>query len=408
MRWFRRLFGKPTRREFAEWASDVLARAGATGLQFDEPMFLLRYEAGGNSNVTNLENFYLAYCAAQPWQRQRVLERFSGLVASSNNPPLPASWSEGAAHVYPAVRDRFAFEMMRLQARLEGAGSPDVAVRDLTDRLCLCLVYDAPDFMFPLNVSMLEKWGVSFDEARERALANLRAATPPARWERPAPGLYVSAWQDDYDSTRLLLDEIHQGLDLQGVPVALVPYRNRLILTGSEDAEGLAKAFELAEAGASQPAPLSVLPLRWTGSGWAAWDLPKDHPCGATWRRLRLLERGTLYNQQKDMLEEIHRRENVDVFVASFGSIQDKETGELRSWCSWAKGVLALLPCTDLISFADPEAPKDQQFVGFFPWEHVETCCGDLLQRTNDVPERFRVEAFPSEEQIRAMRGLEA
>jgi hypothetical protein len=41
-----------------------------------------------------------------------------------------------------------------------------------------------------------------------------------------------------------------------------------------------------------------------------------------------------------------------------------------------------------------------------FPWEAVETCCGDLLQRTNDIPERFRVEAFPSEAQIRAMRGL--
>lgn len=41
-----------------------------------------------------------------------------------------------------------------------------------------------------------------------------------------------------------------------------------------------------------------------------------------------------------------------------------------------AKGALALLPRTDLIGFADPEAPKDQ-------------------------------EAFPSEEQIQAMKGLE-
>jgi hypothetical protein len=256
-----------------------------------------------------------------------------------------------------------------------------------------------------LNVSLLEKWGVSFEEAYERALANLRAATPRARWEQPSPGLYVSTWQDDYDSTRLLLDEIRQGLDLQGVPVALVPYRNRLLLTGSENVEGLIKAFELAEAGASQPAPLSVLPLRWTGSGWAAWDLPKDHPCAAAWRRLRLLERGTLYKQQKEMLDEIHRRENVDLFVATFGSLQDKETGELRSWSSWAKGVLALLPRADLIGLADPEGPEGKQFFGMFPWEAVETICGDLLQRTNDIPERYRVEGFPSEEQIRAMEG---
>ena len=41
-----------------------------------------------------------------------------------------------------------------------------------------------------------------------------------------------------------------------------------------------------------------------SASDWTPWVLPESHPCHATYNRLRLLEYGEIYNQQKTLVKE--------------------------------------------------------------------------------------------------------
>lgn len=401
IQWYRRFFGAPTREEFARILLRHLRRSSDGEIHYDPEIYQVRLKSSSGQEVLkNLHNAHLMYSAARPWQRGGVLRRFT--ATPWELPPF-TTWDEAAPHIRPALRDSFLFETMRLQVRLQGLESFTPLYRSFAGRLSTSLVEDRGEHMSSVPLSSLETWGVSFDEAMETALANLAAISDP-RWRTPFPGVHASAWQDDYDSSRLLLDQILDGLDLPGVPVALVPNRNCLIVIGSDDDEAVARALALAEAEQQAPGAISMLPLRRTPSGWTLWEVAAGHPSHETYRRLRLEETGGIYSNQKQLLDAIHEKENVDVYVASFSAIENPETGEHRSYCSWTRGVVAQLPRTDLIAFADVERPEDQQFLGLFAWETVEERCGHLLRPTSDLPVRYAVgaEAFPSEEDFQA------
>jgi hypothetical protein len=402
MKWFRRIFGTPTRDELAELMIGLLHREGATAIQYDPGMYQIRLtRADGSPVFQNLHNAYLAYGAARPWQRGSVLHRFA---STSWQIPPAATWEEAVPRLRPGIRDTYLLESARLQTRLQDVKGAPPTFRSLTDRIGIVLIEDHKEHMSIVPASSLETWGVSFDQALETALANLREVSAP-RWTTPFPGVYISAWNDDYDASRLLLDD-----ELSGVPVALVPHRSCLIVTGSDDDEALARALALAEeAQARAPGTISVLPLRRTPSGWSSWEIGSQHPCRETFHRLRLQEIGGLYNDQKQLLDAILQKEDVDVFVASYSGIQSEKTGALYSYCVWTRDVAGLLPRTELIGFCDPEKPKGQEIVGFFHWEEVQDRCSHLMPKANDdgLPRyRIEAEAFPSDEDFQAMKPV--
>lgn len=404
MKWFRRIFGTPTRDELAEIVIGILRREGATAIEYDPEVYQIRStRAGGAPAFQNLHNAYLAYCAARPWQRGSVLDRF----ASTAWQIVPAAtWEEAVPRLRPGIRASHMVENTGLQTRLQGIeGAAPPAFRSLTERVGITLLEDHAEHMAIVSASALETWGVSFDQALETALANLREVSEP-RWTTPFPGVYVSAWRDEYDVSRLLLDDVLSSLNLSGVPVALVPHRSCLIVTGSEDDEAVARALALAEeAQTNTPGTISGLPLRRTPSGWTSWEIGPGHPCRETFHRLQVQELSELYADQKQLLDAIHQKEDIDIYVASFSVFQEKETGALESLCTWARGVLALLPRTDRVGFVDPDQPEGRQILGFYEWETVEAHCGHLMQKMDGVLPRYRVEqtAFPTEEDFAAM-----
>src|SRR5262249_44549333 len=91
-----------------------------------------------------------------------------------------------------------------------------------------------------------------------------------------------------------------------------------------------------------------------------------------------------------------------DIFVASFSARQGKETGAVRSYCVWSKGVVSFLPRTDDIFFF---RPKDGGggLVATAPWDQARAVLGDLMKEVGLYPERFLVEQFPSDEQLAAL-----
>src|SRR4051794_6450506 len=158
----------------------------------------------------------------------------------------------------------------------------------------------------------------------EPARRNLDEATQG--YAKVGEHLYVFLSGDSYDATRLVLVDRIRALELEGRPVAMVPNRDTLLVAGSDDEVGLAMMAELAAKGAEEGYPLSDVPLILGEEGWSDWLPPRGHPLHGRFHELWTRWIGPEYATQKELLEAVHARERVDVFVASFTAVK-RESG---------------------------------------------------------------------------------
>lgn len=400
--WLLRLLPRPSPERLARRIVKALGRSGATDVRRAAGSLEIQFHsADGATVVLNLENLYRACRFSWPWRRKALRERY--LRPYFEELEIPSTWAEAAPDVFPALRDTFGFEAVRIQRLIEKRETHDLpAGRLLSDRLAIYLVYELPEHTVPLSAEALNRWGVTFDQALQRALANFEDETE-AKWNRPFPGVLVSAWNDDYDATRLLIGSILRDVELEGAPVAFVPSRDTLILTGSADLAGLIHGFKLAMGATARANLISLLPLRRTAMGWEPLVLPPDHLCYELYQRLRTTEYGELYEAQKQLLEELAEAQGDDTEIAAYSERTEEGCEWPRSLCLWTKGSVALLPETDDVAFVDPERPEGEQQLGMAPWESVVAICGGKLRRTEHLPYRYRVEEFPDGTELRAL-----
>lgn len=187
---------------------------------------------------------------------------------------------------------------------------------------------------------------------------------------------------------------IHR-LPVHGEPVAVIPCRDKLLVTGSLDAEGIALIATLAaDILEEHTRPLSgqLLVLR---SG--VWTPFQGNVPAETARRLNLARYKRLigaYDDQKTLLEKIHEKEGVDVFVASYQVVEDTGTGRITASAQWSRDVPTLLPrCDQLWLFCD-----SRQEVLDIEWDDALSYIPGLATPIDDLePPRFLLTDFPDD-----------
>ena len=205
--------------------------------------------------------------------------------------------------------------------------------------------------------------------------------------------IHCSATGDTYDASRLLLVDLIRRLAVQGTPIAMVPQRDQLLLTGSDDIAGLTLLLKMAEDGYREAArPLCPLPLCLDDDQWVDWMPDSGHPLYQEFRDFELKVLYGLYEEQKPELEKRHGE---NLFVATFSAAEKK--GKLRSLSAWTKSVPTLLPRTQYLGLVDPNT---KEVVAEAPWEHVQSVVGHLMKETDNYPVRYFVEEFPTAEQL--------
>jgi len=182
--------------------------------------------------------------------------------------------------------------------------------------------------------------------------------------------------------------------------VALVPNRDIVLITGSDDPAGLLAIATASQDALDQPRFLSGVAVRLVGDDWVPFLPPADHPAYA---RLRLLHAHTIgrdYANQTEALKALYDKKDEDIFVASWTLMRKHDSEEVVSYTVWSDGVEALLPEADTVYFFRVKGEEEGEIVANASWQRVREVVGHLMQPQGLYPERYRVTSFPNAEQL--------
>ena len=387
------------RRKFADKMIAELRRAGlADEAELDEEEFRL---VAGDVWI-NLGNAFAERQRASLLGRREVLRRYARALVGGP-PELPDSAAEARPNLLIRVRDLDWCATMEIHnAAARGGGGVAMTYQPLNEHLAVEVVYDGPSTISVLAHEKLVEWGVSLEEAVRTGRANLRGHTQDI-FLALAPGVYRSPWQDSYGAARLLLTELISRLALRGDPVALLPHRDHLLLTGSEDEVGLGRIAAIAEPLLHEPRQIIGRAFVLRDGSWLPFVPPDDHPHQEVFRRLVQVTEALAYGDQQGALDDLHYAESDEVFVASVMLTPQRHSHVDATSCTWTEGVRSLLPRTDRIAFISLGVTEAENRMWWVPWEEASAVMSDAMQPQGLRPERWLVETFPNADHLTAL-----
>ena len=394
------LFGKITKDKFAKQLIKAIQQTTGKTFEYHKDKFLLKLPGDG-SNQINLTNIFKEHCNLEKKERSEHLVRIASIFATGSH-DMPENFEDAKANLRPKIWNRSTFEFTELRCKVEGKDSLNLPLYPVGSHLYSSLVYDTEHSMRSISKDDLETWGVSYYEAMEHAVQNLDNAT--TAYSKIGDNFYSSISGDNYDSARLLTLDRIRSFEVPGQHIAVAPHRDALHVTGSDDPESLKIMFELTKIGAEEEVrPLCPLPLILEDGHWEDWIPPANHIVRDAYDQYEVLFLGQLYAEQKELLDALHQIQLIDVFVASFSTIQQPDEEKLQSFCVWPNGVDSLLPKTQLVMIMDdPDAPPN-----VVPWEEAMRVVGDLMEADDNYPTRYRVREYPTAEQITEMSKVD-
>lgn len=391
-----RILGKPTQESVAKQLAALMQAKGATNIRFDAAQGMLHYVNEGGNGMTNVTSIYREVSILPRSQRQAAVLRYFGSVWQQGY-QLPSTYEEALPQLLPVVRTKteMVISAMRIEAMNEDKpNQSQIAHKELTPNLSVLLVIDLPQTMIQVTETQLKNWGVTFDQALNDALNNLRKITDESKWIQAGDGVWVGQWNDSYESSRLLLPDLIYRLGISE-PVAMIPFRNTLLVAAAGNEQGIDQIAQFVVENYEGPRRhLSFEVLELKDKDWyTATTQPQSLA------KTRLLDSHGAYDQQKALLEQQFKKQNDDVFVATFNGLQ-KEDGSVFSYATWSKGVDSLLPKADKIIFVDLEDETKRYQLA---WDAVVENFGALMETTGDTPPRWRVRTYPDDEALKAL-----
>jgi hypothetical protein len=403
MGWLEPLIPPAGRDKFARRMIRALRAAGETEpIEYDKSEFRLLIGEGKDAFQMFLVNAHRDYSTVPLRERGNVIRRYAQIRKAT--PDDEPDFATARKMLLPRVRERYYHESLKLLWKRQDSKGIEMEVRRLNDYLTVELVLDYPDAVKSVSAGDLRDWGVGFDEAMAIARDNL--------WLRSnenflplGPGTYVSPWRDTHDCSRLYLHDLVWQLEVKGAHVAFVPNREVLIVTGSDDAEGLTLAAGLAEEALDQTRAMTGIAFRLDGSTWVPFLPPADSAAYGPLKRLAMRSVLMDYTEQGEALNALAEKEGEDVFIGGHRVVV-RDDGSWFSWAVWVEGVTnALMPEADCVSFGQPPrkdgSPGDSY--GWADWATVRRVCGDLLEPTDLYPPRYRVRSFPTQKQLQQL-----
>jgi uncharacterized protein YtpQ (UPF0354 family) len=385
----RKVFGRsrtPEERFTDEFVSTINRLPGIARISRTEHFGIeVRRSGETGSHSIFLGNLFAEVKHLDAAERSAAVKQF--VTAMFNQPEEPEDWEAAAPRLRPVLRTSS-------YAQAGQVGGIAVASRPSVRHLVEMLVIDHEHRMSLVNAESLEQWGVSFDEANDRAAHNLMAeGTHLARLDN---GVLAVASEDTYESSRLIVPGWLAGLgeEVDMRPVAVVPSRDTMLIADEGDEPALRWMLDEAlRVFSDHPRWLSPVPYHPNADGVVvAWRPGPGHPMH---NRIKLAER-TLevfeYREQKERMEKLFRQAGEDLLVADYVL----EPGP-RSVTTWERAD-SLLPYADEIIFPGATGPFRVS------WAKAEQLLGTEWEEAPTTPARKRTLRLPDEATLSKLR----
>lgn len=383
----------PSKKQFAMQVAKAIFNLNGKRYNFDARKFALH--GADSKDSIYLKNLYLEHCACPNAARPDDIKVIASVFGQPQIPPK--SFEEAKAYLRPKILRRSMLEFDDLKSRIEGCGVLDTPHESIGSHLCSIIVYSTDHSMIFVSGTLLEEWGVTFQQAMEVARKNVDAST--IAWSVMGEHLNSSTSDDNYDSSRIMLVDRIRSLEVSGRHLAVVPNRETLFVVGDEDHGSIKIMFELTknltEDGVRLICPL---PLQLKDGKWFDWEPPKNHLVRLLYDELNRNFLGGLYQKQQELLEQLAHEPTIASFV-----VLEAKRGRF-SFCFWREGVELLLPKTDWIVFHNAEG----EIVASNAWEHVMAIVNDSVFADDTFyPTLYRVRQFPTDEQLRRIGNID-
>jgi uncharacterized protein YtpQ (UPF0354 family) len=401
----------PTREEFARMFMARLREAGVNGdLVFSEEDFSVQVirpdGTADDARHTRLGNTYAEYFLVPPEQREEIVAKLVRITAAGGVVE-PVIFDDAAENLLPAVRCRSVLEFHSLRAQIAGRAHDELIAEPFAVHLAVLATYATQDAISRLGVDYLTKWNVTAEQVQQAAMENLRRLPSPFTRVEGKRGVYVSAANDGYDSSRILLPERIEKLRVRGSHIAMVPAAGELCVAGSDDPKSLEILVAYAEAVMNDsPQPISGYAFRLVDGEWHRWLPAPQHYLYKRFRLLQLATAFSTYDSQRELLRSLDLQKPGPEYrhVAAFGLDYRKSPVPERSWTGWtAEGPTQLLSHADDVLFIRLTAENTARLIGPVPWKRVIEVMGDRMEPMGMYPERYRVRTFPTDHELAAM-----
>ncbi len=390
---------------FAQLIIRIFRDVGFTGpIRYEPERFRLVLGEGKGEGELLLGDAYSMYLDAPPSSRQQTAKRYVLSIRDvlEGRAQVPATFEAAKRQLLPEVTTRTQVELMNWHSREQGTNASMVACRPLAEHLAIAVAYDLPESRATLDQRTFSSWGVTFDEALAVALDNLRLRTSP-KFVLVSPGVYTADWGDSYDLSRLLMPELFSQLKLKGAPVVGVPNRDTLLVTGTDDDNGLLRIVDLVNSEIRRPRSMSPMLFVWRDGDWSVFvPSPKSRAVMPILRQQKFAVVAA-YEIQAERLRPMLAKAGAQVTLPFIRVYEKDEPPTVITATAWVKGEAALLPQTDEVLFADQSRPKGDTIHGRVQWKLVLEAVGGLMDAQDCYPPRFLVRDFPSDQQLNEM-----
>jgi hypothetical protein len=372
---------------------------GIEHVEYNAEKFQIVLNDGGYINLANAFDEFKNIATEEA--RQEMLHRYLGGLMSTNQDLL---FDEVRERLLPAVRDRMLVENQELDASEAKTIAeikqltPNLAGTIIGEHYVSMLAVDNKDSISFVAKAIVDLWRIPLEELIQIAMENLRKMSSKGFVE-VSDGVFVSGWQDTYDTSRILLtDKVREECKVQGQHLAFLPNRDYVFITGSDDTVGIKIVLDMCKDLENAPRPLYMVPLVLQENAWQVFYPNQFHPCFHELNFARIIGLSGIYAHSKQTLEE---KLEEDVFVATYSAFGSEESPEIFTMCVWT--CKSLLPKTQWINFMDVD-PKTEEgtSLGVARWEDVEQLFGDKFATTLKYPPRVLVGDLDKE----SLRGL--
>ncbi len=236
--------GIVTPREFTREFAEAFRKA-SPGLKVSivKDLELKVTSTDGRDSTSFLDNAYDMY-KQDPKAKADVIRRF---VAAGLETIDTVRDEVDRTRIVPVIKDRPWLEETRQALLSRGAKEvPEHVYEDFSPELIILYAEDSPKNIRYLGPKDLESAKIERSELRALACENLKRLLPKIE-RHGTNGLYMLTAGGDYEASLLVLDSIWSGgqMDVSGDVVVAVPTRDILLVTGSQNPQGIEKVKQM-------------------------------------------------------------------------------------------------------------------------------------------------------------------